>query len=236
MNISSIINNLDSSCAGQELIGDIKTVCVFPEKVIQKLPEISFNCFQTPSTLKQDKLIEEYATALKINMLELARANRFCKYLFRQFMQTDTSADDIIDVILAELLKQKSISDIEAAKLKSFMHELSSYKNKYALIAKEMEYSNNGLPSMRSISTSIDYRIIFNSEFKSTTNINEYNPICQGVVPVVIVRLTLDEGPNQEIYFQVNLNKFDILLNELKTVSKKIEAAKNYLGLENKKD
>jgi hypothetical protein len=92
--------------------------------------------------------------------------------------------------------------------------------------------AQRGMAHLSGIGTAADFRAVFPERFNVETDIDHYNPTCLGVVPVGLISLSFDEGPVEDIAFQVDRRSLTLLINHLRALEKELLIGQETLGLE----
>ena len=212
---------------------DINVLLELNPEIISKLPEYAYESMAAPTNIETKQVYEKASKALGVPASKLQHAIDISEYFMRKFIsdgeaETDTSEDIASD--LQELIKfdKKIIEQL----VKYFERIKQLAKEKADYLIKRRRHAQSALPSLKSISTVVDYRIVFDKNIEIGQSVDDYNPKCLGTIPVGIIELDLSGGNVEELSFQMDKKSIRLVIESLTALEKQINIAQQHFNLE----
>ena len=180
-----------------------------------------------------DMASDEASSKLKVHRAQLDHALRLSRYLVSKFLKDGEGYGDKPENIISDMETTFDISfEEKRASLLTLVKELKSLAEQNAQIKMRQRYALSSLPVLEGISTSADYRLVFDKKFGVTSEISSYQPKCLDAVPVAVVQLVFDSGPTKNVFFQVDKRSLHLLIDHLRAVGKELDIGRHIFDLE----
>ena len=218
----------DGGLLGNEgFLRDLKRLLEFPSALASRVPELLMEHAQDSDAAREK--IGEAARQVSLDFATVAGGLGAALHLFRasapaKSSESGTPREWVDDLIGAEVIAEGE-RDQALAILNQATSEASRAIN---TIERRRVVENQTLPVVQGISTSADLRAILAKEYTKGLPSEDHNPEVLSLVPVGIVKLQLDEGPSQDVVFQVSKDRLADLLNRLRVLQKQLEAAEDH--------
>ena len=211
---------------------DIKTLLMVPEQAMRGFADDSARSWLAPSKKETQTVREEVAKKMEIPPAILDHGFDVAEFFIREFLDTGRAVDDTAESLVDDLMEGKLISFEDRNKMVVFigtLKELVATKLNFDNLKKEI--AQTGLQNLRLVDATVNYRAVFDKVFMVDSRIDEFQPKCIGVVPIVVVTLKLTKGPIEDISFQVDMRSLKILIDNLRAAEKEFQIADKYLRL-----
>lgn len=186
-----------------------------------------------PSEKETESAVAAAANALGHTRAEIVPPLRIASFFLRQFQSAGKANKDDPRDIASDLAHKKLVPNDRVTEFGDFLTSLKREVDRWLDIGKlKRRIARRGMAHLSGIGTAADFRAVFREQFTVETDFNHYNPTCLGVVPVGLVTLGLDEGPIEQIAFQVDRRALALLINHLRALEKELSIAQQSLSLE----
>ena len=233
---SNLFSKIDIT-RSEQFEKDMKVLMSLPSEVLNKLPEYCIEVWLARTEREEDKIADRTAEDLKVPRARLDHALAISQLFIKHFLKDGDARDDDPANIVADLVEPLGFVPKErASDLSAFLLELKTLtQDRGEKNARRIRYSSSSLPVLRSISTSVDLRVVFDTEYTSDIDPKTFSPTCLGTIPIALIKLGFNEGPTGEVYFQADWQSLQMVMNHLQAVCKQFETAeKSILGKEKK--
>ena len=211
---------------------DFMEFTTLPPEVILQLPEISLQTTLANTSNETSMLVEAAAEKLGIQESAIRSAIAVSEYLMRHFLWKGEAVSDDPNIIAQDLVEMYELPKKFLDTLKEFLLRIKNLAEQQAeLSIIRRAHAQSTLPNIKSLSTAVDFRAIFNEDFSVGQNLDDFSPQCYGVIPVGLIQLELSEGSKREFYFQASKKDIRLLIDCLRGLEKQIEIAKEKLNL-----
>lgn len=212
---------------------DMNVLLELDPEIFTKLPEYAYNSMAAPTNIETEQVYQKASKALGVPVSKLQHAINISGYFMRKFTsdgeaKTDTSEDIVSDLEgIFKFDKKKREKLVEYfKKIKKLAHEKADY------LIKKRRHAQSALPNLKSISTVIDYRIVFDKNIEVGQSADDYHPKCLGTIPIGIIELALSGGNVEELSFQMDKKAIRLVIESLIALEKQINIAQNHFNLE----
>jgi hypothetical protein len=207
----------------KNLTADAQIISVIEDKAVASFLDSFEKIYFSETKQDEEKIVSELAKQNNITNLSFVQLLRLSKSLASVFLNetpTDTPENIVNDFLELDFIRKD-----DSGKFLSFLKNLKSISQKIKPEYKKELAKNSAFPSLSGLHSSVEFRIVFDEVNKTTVDKN-YTPKVLDIVPIAIITLHLDEGPNEHVYFQVDEKRLEILSNYLLNLQKEIEVAK----------
>ena len=211
---------------------DIEVVKEIDQKTLASLVE-NFDELESQRSKKETfNWIGLFAKSHGCDAGKVSYAAGLISFFFRAFLdnrlaKNDDPRDIAIDLADSGLIQKDAIN--------KFIDLLSIIKDKTTAIDKIKrlkEYRKKSIPQLSDIDIAIDYRAVFTEEYDFTKNSDSYDPICEGIIPMVIIQIGLEGGDQENFTFQVDRRSLGILSSYLRVAERQLETGEKFLNIE----
>jgi len=191
-------------------------------KLLKHLPKIVQS-----STTREEHISEEKAVkAVGGDAMKASQAVNVLGYIAAQWDPFRDSVDDVLKDVQELGLFPDDATKKDAAE--DFLRKYFTFLEEDSGRRKKRAFASGTLPSLRSVEAIIDYRVVVDSEFDwQKDNPAKYQPSCSTTVPVIIVRITRDEGDS--LIFQCKPEELEMLVRQFQATLKEYQKSKNLL-------
>lgn len=214
---------------------DLDVVCSLERETLANLPEHAVMVLLAPSDRETDKAADTASTKLDVPRSDLDHALKFTDFFLKEFIASGDAHKDEPGELVGDLVKTLGLP--EDKERDDALETLFGALKKRA--AKEVErrmlrrkFAQSALPLLMSISTTVDFRAVFDETYEVGMDLNRFNPECFGTIPLGIVQLGFDEGLARQVFFQADRRSINLLIEHLQALQKQLDIAQRQLGLE----
>jgi len=203
---------------------DAEILVALEDSVLLQLAEHAKNVELARGDRETDQVREAAARALQVPRAQLDHALGLGAFFLRQFLRTGDASGDAPEDIVSDFRQIVSISDEKTASVTAFFKQLKKVVGEKAeLEILRQQSALKSLPVLKSITTTVNYRAVFDDYFKPDADLVSYAPNCIGIIPVAIINLSFSEGLAQEVYFQADGRTIKILIDHLRALQREFE-------------
>jgi hypothetical protein len=193
--------------------------------IIKYLPKI----YSSTTNFEEKSVTSELLGNLSNKRLNLSIILEFCSSLIRDFIFiTDRNlpgTESEIDYIISDFQDLGLLKNNEISLIKDFISAIAKISvDDIIPNRKKFSVSTQSLPSIKSMNSNLDFRVVFKKEFDRLTSISDYEPGFKGLVPIAIITIEFDEYPNR-VNFQLSKSILDDLINLLNATKIKMQVA-----------
>jgi len=203
------------------------------EKTLLLLPRAVCQLFGATTESQKNELRAEISDKNGIEESVLISNNNIIKHFLTMLSPSGDAAEDDFDDIATDAIELDLIpkeSKSSFTRLLKICKEVAH--DEYHYLKKKDMYVTTGVPTIASLTVTVSMRAIFDDPFKPGQNIQNYNPVCEGIAPVGNISLQVSsDSPVKNIYFQVTPQELDVLIGHLTAAKKEIETMIDYIGL-----
>lgn len=211
---------------------DIKVLVELKPEVLVELPKYAFDSLATPTNFQEDSAREKASEMLNIPLAKLSHSIDLSEFFMRQFITDGKAEDDQPEDIAADIVELLECDKGKKEHLIKYFERLKHLsKEKVNLLIIRRKYAHAVLPTLKSHETVVEFRVVFDKEFKSELTIDEYKPNCLGTVPIGLINLKLSGGTVEDISFQTDKHSLHRLINQLLALEKQMNIAESHLNL-----
>jgi len=191
-------------------------------KLLKHLPKIVQS-----STAQERQILEQDAVkALGGDATKASQTIRVLEFFAAQWNPFRDSVNDVLKDVQKLGLFPDDATKRNAAE--NFLRKYFKFLEEDSGRRKKKVFAGGTLPSLRSVDAIIDYRVVVDSNFDwQKDNPAKYQPSCSTTVPVIIVRITRDEG--DPLIFQCEPEEIEMLIRQFQATLKEYQKSKNLL-------
>ncbi len=191
-------------------------------KLLKHLPKIVQS-----STMQEREILEQDAVkAVGGDARKASQAINVLEYLAAQWNPFSDSVNDVLKDVQKLDLFPEDATKKDAAE--NFLRKYFKFLEEDSGRRKKQGFAGGTLPSLRGVDAIIDYRVVVDSDFDwQKDNPTKYQPSCSTTVPVIIVRITRDEG--DPLIFQCEPEELEMLVRQFQATLKEYQKSKNLL-------
>lgn len=210
---------------------DIGILCGLPRQVLTQLPATAIEALEAPTEGESDRVREAAAERLSVPLSKLGHALSVPTYLLRQFApkgdaENDSPSDIADDLVELGVVPKEKAADVSAM----FEATKGLSRGKLEMILLRKAHSRAVLPVLGSVSTVVDFRVLFDQNYKYEEDVGSYQPKFMGTIPLGIVEIELQGAHQEEVFFQVTKRTLQVMLDTLSALQKQIAVAEERLG------
>lgn len=144
--------------------------------------------------------------------------------------------EDTTEILAQDLVESKLVPEESTQFIEEFLSQIKSkWETDLKIQVRKDKTTKLSVPIIYDIETTIEFRPVFSDSFQEDDEVKSYNPDCYGVVPIILIKLELDNTAIDYFHFQLNEKSLDELINKLTAAKKEIIIASEFLGLDTKK-
>lgn len=210
---------------------DIKALVELQPEVLVELPKYALDSLATFTTLQEESAREKASEMLNIPLAKLSHSIDLSEFFMRQFITDGDAEDDQPEDIAADIVELLECDKGKKEHLIKYFERLKHLsKEKVDLLILRRRYAHAVLPTLKSHKTVVEFRAVFDKEFKTELTIDEYKPNCLGTVPIGLIKLNLSGGTVEDISFQTDKNSLHGLINQLLALEKQMNIAESHFN------
>lgn len=214
--------------------GDFDVLCSLKRKTLELLPNLAVNVLFARSERETDQAKDDASTELRVPRSRLDRALRVTQFFLGQFVASGDAHDDEPSELVEDLVEAFGLSedkDRDSA-LEKLVSELK--RRAQETVERRMAFrrhEQSAMPLLASISTTVNFRAVFDQSYKVGMDVSQFTPQCLGSTPLGIIQLGFDEGLTREVFFQADRRTINLLIEHLQALQKQLDIAQKHLGL-----
>ena len=186
---SQLFSKLDLS-RDEDFASDIEVIGSLEKNVLDGLPERAVLAWLAPSERETGNICDVASRELGVPRAQLDHAMRFAQFLVRAFLKNGEAREDQPRDIVSDLEHIYALSAKNRASVSKFIEHLKELTHQKAEPeAQRRRYAQRSMPVLESISTTANYRIVYDEDFKVDTEISSFKPKCLGVIPMGVIQL-----------------------------------------------
>jgi hypothetical protein len=210
----------------EEFKRDIGHLFRLPAAVLKALPGFGAEALLEPSGPGTSAIRDRASERLGVPRAQLDHCLDVTQFFLRQFTSHGDAKEDS-----SEALAEDFVALFGATPER--MSDYAAYLDQCRTVARtvvegkllERMHEQSCLPILQSISTAVDIRALFDSEYRTGADVSSFSPRIEGVVPMGIVRILLHSNSVDELYFQVSPSALESLIGHLRALQKQIGLA-----------
>lgn len=212
---------------------DMHVLVEIDPEILTKLPKYAYDSMAAPTTQETDLVHEKASKDLGVPVSKLKHAIVLSEYFMRTFTSDGEAEKDTCEDIVSDIQTLIEFDESRKEKLVEYFENTKKLgKEKADYLVRRRLHAQSSLPNLKSISSVVDYRIVFDKDIKVGQNIDDYNPKCLGAIPVCIIEVGLSGGDIKEISFQIDEKAIRLIIDELLALEKQINIAQHHFELE----
>ena len=216
----------------ENFVKDLRVLLSLPNSAIEHLAGYAIKIWLARGDDETDMVADEASNKLKVPRAQLDHALRLSNYLMTKFLKDGEGYGDKPENIVADMETIFKISfEEKRAPFLTLVKGLKKLAEQKSDVRMRQHYAIRSLPALKGISTSADYRLMFDKEFGVSSDISSYQPKCLDAVPIAIIRLAFDSGPTENVFFQADKRTLHILIDRLLAVDKELDIGRHRFGL-----
>jgi len=231
---SKLFSQLDIS-RSDEFQKDFLVLSAFDPEIIRQIPAFAISVAIAPSERETADVVQTAVEALNVPRAQLQHGLAVAQFFLYQFLPSEKAHDDEPVNLITDLneLFEVEPNDERDEALCDFLTQLKQRATTTLDIdVNRKQYAHASLPNLLSVTFTVNLRAVFDEKYKLGTELSKYDPKCVGIVPLGIIQLRLDEGPNERVFFQADRRTIRILIEHLQALEHQLDVAQKDLGLE----
>jgi hypothetical protein len=211
---------------------DLRVLLSLTESAIAHLAGHAAKVWLARGDEETDMASDEASTKLKVPRAQLDHALRLSSFLLSKFLKDGEGYGDKPENIVSDLETNFEISfEEKRGALLTLVKDLKNLAEQKGDMKVRQRYALRSLPVLEVISTSADYRLVFDKKFGVTSEISSYQPKCLDAVPVAIIQLVFDSGPTKNVFFQADRRSLRLLIDYLRAVDRELDIGQRLLDV-----
>lgn len=211
---------------------DIRALVELPGSVLAELPEYGRRFTLAASDVESMSIVDAASEATGILRSKLFYALRLSFFFLRGFTRLGDGSSDSPEAVLADM---EEFFDVPGDRRPDLLRYLGDIKElaepAIADVLIRRSYASRALPTLESVSSVLDLRVVFDPEYLRGDRLESYLPKCLGAVPVAIIRLGFDTEEHPGAHFQVDRKWLRFLIDALRSIEKEMEIAESSFEL-----
>ncbi len=203
-----------------------------PEQRNALIPHVS-RIFRTRQVGHHEMALDSAVSEVGGDARDLLKALKLLLHIHGEWNPYRDSAEDF----LRDLADLKIIPDEKGEEAKLFLLDFLAAVEHDNRRRMEQSTAASMLPYLRGCDTLVDFRAVILHPFGTglDDNVDEYEPRCVSLVPVVLVNIKCDSGDPESIQFQCEEDGLDLLIDAVRAAKKDLRAARLALSAGDKK-
>jgi hypothetical protein len=215
----------------QEFVDDIKKLFTLPPDSIIKLPGLALRVLAA-SGYKIEGIADEASKELDIPRWKLDNNISITNFFIHEFTDDGNAALDQPDNVASDAQKLFNLpDDLKPTTVDYFRQIKNLAASEAKLILLRKAYAKSSLPNLESVTTTINFRAVFNKCFNKDSDLVSFQPKCLGTIPIGIINLNISNSSKEKIFFQTDKKSLRWLIESLQALEKELETAQAYLSL-----
>lgn len=212
---------------------DFKTLLGLGKKGWDSLLEHVLD-FYSADNAEEDRIVEQTSKELQVPLHSVRTAFQVSEFFLSQFVSNgDARGDNPSDLV--DDLNEPFHLDADAAEglIYYFQALKEKAKTKGDVISATKSTAHSCLPNLVSLTTVLDYRIVFKNPYSKGTAVDAYVPEVYGAIPIGIIELNFgDEEEVKKVAFQADEKAIQVLISNLEALLKQVKATRNFFKFE----
>ena len=211
---------------------DIKHLLAVDPQVLGGILEYAFQCIEVLSTAEKERICDKASDSTGLPRASLDHVLSITQFLLRQFTTRGDAASDDPSTLVEDLQEMFDLpTDSRPAFLDFFTQMKALAESKVEPLILRRAHSQSTLPIVRSVSTAVDYRVLFDEDYATDKDLATFSPTFMGLVPVGIVQLVLSAPPEESVFFQASKRSLQVIIDHLKGLQKQIDIAEKHINV-----
>lgn len=191
-------------------------------KLLKHLPKI----LQTTVSSERAFFEQDAVKSIGGDATKALQAIKVLRFFAQEWNPFRDSLDDVFKDIKELSLIPKDRTKRDAAE--EFLRKYLKFLEEDSGRRMKTSFAASMLPNLRNVTSVIDYRVVVESRFDwQKDNPDKYQVSCSTMVPVIIVRISRDEG--DPLIFQCEPDELEMLVRSLKSTLKEYKKSKDLL-------
>ena len=216
-----------------DFIKDLTKLVRLPEEAIKRLAAHVSEAMLTETGVEESTVLKQASEDLGVPRSDLDQAVGVSKYLITKFLPSgDVEGDDPADLV-ADIKESIEVPAEKEQCLIDYLAELAQWSREtWHEVSRRRRSARTAIPVVRGVSSGVDFRAVFDTQFKTGDDLDSYAPKCLGTIAVGIVEIRVTGGPREEsLCFQVDERSLRLLIEHLIALQKEMQVAQDCLNL-----
>lgn len=211
---------------------DMKKALALEPEILAKLPGLASRVLAASGGTAVAEIADEASGLLGVPRSNLDDCISITVFFLRKFAEADDAESDKPEDIASDVQELFKLSEEKRITLIDYFNNIRELADKdVKLIILRKAHARSSLPNLVSITTTVNFRVVFDKYFKQGIDLNSFSPKCLGTIPIGIINLNLEDSPYKEISFQTDKKSLRWLIESLVALEKQIDLAQSQLGL-----
>ena len=215
-----------------DFVKDMKKVLALGPEILAKLPGFASRILAASGRTAVDEIADEASELFGVPRSNLDTSIAVTSFFLREFTETGDAASDKPEDIASDVKEIFKLSEEKRITLIDYFNTIREIADKeVGVIILRKAHARSSLPNLESITTTVNFRVVFDKSFKQGIELSSFSPKCLGTIPIGIINLNLEDSPYKEISFQTDKKSLRWLIESLVALEKQIDLAQSQLGL-----
>lgn len=215
-------------------VNDVEIFVGLGKKVWDSLLERVLDFFSASNDVEEERLVEQTSEESGASPHLVRTAFRVSEFFLSQFLSIGDAKNDSPSDVVDDLQQSLKFDNAITEPLICYLHELKERANtKGEIISAKRFTAKSCLPSLVSMSTALDYRIVFKNPYIDDTAVDSYIPEFYGAVPLGIIELNFGEDEEvKKIAFQADEKAIQTMIANLGALLKQVTVTRTFFKFE----
>ncbi|MBU2512696.1 hypothetical protein KJ966_15270 [bacterium] len=212
---------------------DIKRISNLDERINKELPSVVAKILLSSLSSEDDKIFDESAKRLGIDESILRSNKSIVANFIKEFAPVGDAANDSIEDLIDDIKESGLLESTDLNSIKSMLKSAKKVSiEDFHKAQQKKSYEHSGLPKLVGITEVVDLRVIFDKKYESDSSIKDYSPVCEGLVPMAVVKLRFSkDSPTESVCFQMTRKEIKMVKDHFEALEKQIEKATKFANL-----
>lgn len=214
-----------------ELPKDIRALCDMSVDALARLPDYVVRAQLVPTRAEADDVSERAASDLGLPKAQVDRAIDVARFFLREFTPRGEAEKDTPEALVADLEGILAIPGDKKEAITALLQQLQARADdELRLVLLQRAHAEATLPILAAVSTQVDFRAVFDEDYKYEEDVSDFSPAFLGTVPLGIVSLSIRGGEKEKVSLQLSKRTLQILIDHLVALQKQMAIAEKDIG------
>jgi hypothetical protein len=205
----------------------VRGLAVLPIAALKQLLDLELALIAAHNESQRGGLLRSVAQRIGVIEIDVTKAVGAIERFSRVFVDPEFDGDD--PNTLAADIAQAEIEVEHPDRVLPALAAIRERSEEFHRRRQEAAEPYRSLPGMTNLTMRVNYRPLFSREYAVYSDVDQYNPVCVGLVPVVTATLVVEGNDPQELSFAMNRDNVRALIAHLQAVEKQFRLADEYL-------
>lgn len=212
---------------------DLPKLLSLSEKVLSEFPSIIADVHFSNTNSEADEIFLNAAEQFDVDESKLRIAFQVGGAFIAELSPEGDGRNDIVENIVDDISEVMELDKEKVSRLSLFLQSAKHVaEEKYYKSQKKKQYEQSGMPTLVGISGTVNLRAIYEKQYESNEDVEDYSPKCEGITPVAILKLRLDsDSPIENIFFQMTAREIRMVVEHLISMEKQIDEVVRFAKL-----